>query len=687
MAKVFGHVREMEGDFFVRSPDATIRKLEVGDEVCEDDTLFGSQENSRYDTLCVSLDEGLPFDVLVVGDESQCFDASLSAHAFSEDETTVSIDSLLAFSDEFTPRSPDTPDGSERDEIEEVSAQPLDDEIMETSEHGPSLDANDENSTVEEVEEEGPDELAETTDQAVALDTLIEHTEEVTISVYAYARLANEAAQRAFKSTDEGLSSDAERFQNAALEASRIATEAATKAREAADKLEALASGVTARLPESISRANMAANSAENAAINAFNASLDTQNSAEGSVAMLTQSVQDAADAANIAARQTQEAAIVANNLAVTLLESPDAQKIAEAIASKRVAKLRSDNAAASAAVAESVADRAELVGVSQEMITNARNAADNAESASVNARQAAEDSQTLIETIIASQKNDASDELGREVKQQIPDVTAIKELQGIDKVEEEVQSSEDIPTHHERVDQRGEVTEKDVPQEFQHAGEILLSKGDTLFGGRRTFTISIDLDSEHMKTSTVLPLIRQYDAQSLDLYLQIDGDGKIRYGEIGLDDHQHETACEMVSEQAIELKASHNIMVVKEENTVMVLVDGTLLFLEESMTQSLRKGSDVDIVIADSRSSGEQGGVVTRVRLFDTALSMIEIAAMVSGSDMPSGIMADIAFDAKMPSLDSSGNGHDAYVLEAQSIIELIASSQDDLATAAEGL
>jgi len=621
MIRAIGQVREVDGTFYAQAADTDIRSLKAGDVIFPGDVVYGHGENAAYDTLYVTLDKGLPFDILLVGAESQCFDASLGPVEFSEDETSVTPDSLMDFSREFS-----------EDPLKEAVEKSTDD-LLETSKKAFVHEEAKRPAVAQESlpEQKDGDPRSKVVDERkvtkglsseVDVDKLLSVAEEAMTAAYERAREANE------KATDANLLAEAiakgeekaakfEHSRKEVVAAATSAMDAARSSREIAERIEAAHLDDTVlKVTRSASHAYMAANSAENAAINATNASADVASSQEEQTLFLTQSLQDAADAANIAARQTEEAAIIVNNTAAAVMDKPGTSAVTVAISSQKIALLRAANAKAVAANCESVADRAGRANISTEAISHARDAVDNAESASVNASKVAREGKAILEATLQPRPGDGVASTDETAKEVVADAEA-------------------------------------------HSEGLLLTGSEEVFCGRSLYTLSVDLErrSEDMSSSSYL--VRQYDGRELDLYLLLDADGTLRYAEKGRKGEEDAVLCEMVSPRAIDLDIPHNIMVVKEESMVMVLIDGTLLFMDESMPTSLRESVDVKIVLGESARSALP---LRRVGIFDTALSMIEIASVIADTPVETGPIVDILLEGKIPGLDRSGNGHEVF-------------------------
>ena len=76
MSKVIGEVTGLEGKFYVKGADGSLKELSDGDKIHEGETVVGGNDNTLTDSVTVSLNDGS--EIFVSGDESQLFDSSLS---------------------------------------------------------------------------------------------------------------------------------------------------------------------------------------------------------------------------------------------------------------------------------------------------------------------------------------------------------------------------------------------------------------------------------------------------------------------------------------------------------------------------------------------------------------------------------------------------------------------------------
>ncbi|MBD3796110.1 MAG: hypothetical protein IE881_09365 [Epsilonproteobacteria bacterium] len=85
MSEVIGKVASLDGIFYIKAEDGSLRQLNKGSDIYLNDVIVGADDNSRIDSIIVSLDDGT--DVVLLAQEEQLFDASLLNIQFSEDET------------------------------------------------------------------------------------------------------------------------------------------------------------------------------------------------------------------------------------------------------------------------------------------------------------------------------------------------------------------------------------------------------------------------------------------------------------------------------------------------------------------------------------------------------------------------------------------------------------------------
>lgn len=92
MSAVIGKVISLDGKFLAKASDESIREISHGDEIHEGEVITGNSTNSEIDSVIVTLDNGT--DIVVQGNETQLFDASLFDEIFSENETVSNVETI-----------------------------------------------------------------------------------------------------------------------------------------------------------------------------------------------------------------------------------------------------------------------------------------------------------------------------------------------------------------------------------------------------------------------------------------------------------------------------------------------------------------------------------------------------------------------------------------------------------------
>lgn len=98
MAALIGHIKEVNGDYFVKTPDGSIKKLVLNDHIHEGDTLFGKKGNTLDDAILIAM-VVLAKEVLLMGEEEQLFDEALVKVASDESIAQTSPLSVAILSD------------------------------------------------------------------------------------------------------------------------------------------------------------------------------------------------------------------------------------------------------------------------------------------------------------------------------------------------------------------------------------------------------------------------------------------------------------------------------------------------------------------------------------------------------------------------------------------------------------
>ncbi|MDF1874822.1 tandem-95 repeat protein [Sulfurimonas sp. SAG-AH-194-I05] len=93
MQESIGNVTSLDGDFYVKAADGTLRELSEGDVINVGDKIVGSDGAAVTDSIIVTLDNGT--EIITLGSDVQLFDASLYEEFFAENETVSEVDSVM----------------------------------------------------------------------------------------------------------------------------------------------------------------------------------------------------------------------------------------------------------------------------------------------------------------------------------------------------------------------------------------------------------------------------------------------------------------------------------------------------------------------------------------------------------------------------------------------------------------
>ena len=94
MSNVIGKITDLDGTFYVKSVDGSLKEIVNGDEIYEGVTVVGGKDNTLTDSVTVSMKDGA--DVSVSGTDQQLFDSSLSKEVSSMDEAVQQQDTLAS---------------------------------------------------------------------------------------------------------------------------------------------------------------------------------------------------------------------------------------------------------------------------------------------------------------------------------------------------------------------------------------------------------------------------------------------------------------------------------------------------------------------------------------------------------------------------------------------------------------
>ena len=89
MSAIIATVASVDGKFFVKGQDGSLRELTKGDAIYEGEIVVGDSSNSQINSIIVSTVDGT--DIVMLGSESQLFDASISTQEFAPNETITDV--------------------------------------------------------------------------------------------------------------------------------------------------------------------------------------------------------------------------------------------------------------------------------------------------------------------------------------------------------------------------------------------------------------------------------------------------------------------------------------------------------------------------------------------------------------------------------------------------------------------
>ncbi len=92
MSSVIGTVASIDGKFYAKAQDGSLREVSHGDAIYEGEVVLGDKNNGAIDSVIVTLDNGT--DIVILGSEAQLFDASLFDVEFAENETVSESESI-----------------------------------------------------------------------------------------------------------------------------------------------------------------------------------------------------------------------------------------------------------------------------------------------------------------------------------------------------------------------------------------------------------------------------------------------------------------------------------------------------------------------------------------------------------------------------------------------------------------
>ena len=97
MSSVIGKIVSTDGKFFVKSVDGSLREVTEGDSINMGETLVGDSSNTDIQHAVVHMNENYE-DIVILGDQTQLFDASLFSEAFDKNQvvtTSASVENAI----------------------------------------------------------------------------------------------------------------------------------------------------------------------------------------------------------------------------------------------------------------------------------------------------------------------------------------------------------------------------------------------------------------------------------------------------------------------------------------------------------------------------------------------------------------------------------------------------------------
>ncbi|MDY0122435.1 MAG: cell shape-determining protein MreD, partial [Sulfurimonas sp.] len=98
MSVIIGKIASLDGTFYAKGPDGSMRQLSKGDAIFEGEIVIGDGANSSIDSVIVAMNDGT--DLVLLGNDTQLFDASLSQEQFAESDTVTDPNSILSMLEE-----------------------------------------------------------------------------------------------------------------------------------------------------------------------------------------------------------------------------------------------------------------------------------------------------------------------------------------------------------------------------------------------------------------------------------------------------------------------------------------------------------------------------------------------------------------------------------------------------------
>ncbi|MBU1927505.1 hypothetical protein KKG77_00740, partial [bacterium] len=328
MAAVIGKIASIDGVFYAKGADGSLRELSQNDEIYEGEIIIGDKSNGALNSVIVTMVSGE--DIVLLGAETQLFDGSLAEKEFATEETVTNSESIEALIDDNTGTENvdelETAAGEEAlgaESTEDVRANfaQINDEI---------IDINAEIKDVAAATNVQGDVFTDETRFAIAPDPevirltsivneLITTANDAASAADAAATAAQEAAQNAQDNPTDSNIQNAADAATAAQEAANAATAANEALSTATTDLANAASAANEDVSSTLESSATAQETTTAAATNAANTAQSTESIAtqlaqaeidsDAAVADLLTAANNAADAANAAITAAADAA------------------------------------------------------------------------------------------------------------------------------------------------------------------------------------------------------------------------------------------------------------------------------------------------------------------------------------------------------------------------------------------
>ena len=339
MASVIGKIESLDGKFYIKEKDGSLREVQRGDEIHEGEIIVGADGNSPTNSAVVLLDDGT--SIIISGNEKQLFDSSLVKEAFEESETVTdekSIESAFDDSNSLLNEENDDTD-TDTDEIETAAGEEHlnSGEFLESSFAKFNLEDSNVHADVKETDivVQNPNELMQTSDDIVD-EAYLSYLEDSITQTQSAIVEANSAAQVAQESANVVISEPTVVNLEEAETAQQNAKDAAQSATNAADRLEDTLNQLDGEVKQigniNVSDVKDVISNARDAAQHAINVA---QNSEERTDSLISDEFNEVQEAAQISDTELQEAQ---NNVPVESLET-QSHNIEELLASTQNAK------------------------------------------------------------------------------------------------------------------------------------------------------------------------------------------------------------------------------------------------------------------------------------------------------------------------------------------------------------